>query len=212
MLDRDPTHPALIPFDDLDNEAAAVDRPFAEAIQRVALSHRNDSTFSALMPNGPPREPTSAAEFYEQYRLMVASSEALVARRQQVNTFFLTITGAVLTAAALFLRGGGAHTRLQAAAIAVLSGAGLALSIAWRSLLRSFGQLNTGKFAVINRMEAQLAASIYAAEWKALGEGKDKTIYRSFTSREIWAPNALIAVYLIAAVVALLITAGVLEL
>lgn len=140
---------------------------------------------------------------------MVASSEALVARRQQVNTFFLTITGAVLTAAALFLRGGGTHVRIQAAAIALLGITGLVLSIAWRSLIISFGQLNTGKFAVINRMERHLAASIYGAEWKALREGQDKRIYRSFTKKEVWVPNALLVVYLITAVVASLVWIGV---
>ncbi len=212
MLEQDPRHPSLVPLSDLDASTVAADEPFAAAIRRVARRAPVDDVSSALMPGGPPSDAASALQFYEQYKLIVASSEALVARRQQVNTFFLTITGAVLTAAALFLRGGGAHVRLQAAGIAVLGITGLVLAIAWRSLIRSFGQLNTGKFAVINRMEQHLAAGIYEAEWRALREGKDPKVYRSFTSREVWVPNTLIAVYSVTAIIAALAWAGVIVL
>ena len=36
MSDRDPTHPSLVPFEELDNETSAADEPFAEAIREVA--------------------------------------------------------------------------------------------------------------------------------------------------------------------------------
>jgi hypothetical protein len=171
-----------------------------------------DEVDDALLPNGPPADDAALSQFFELYRLMVQSSEALVARRQQVNTFFLTMNGALLTAVALFLRGGEEHVRLQAAGVAVLAIAGFVLSIAWRSLLVSFGQLNTGKFAIINRMEQRLSASIYAAEWKALKEGKDPKVYRSFTSREVWVPNSLLVVYGLTCLLGTLIWAGVVEL
>jgi hypothetical protein len=43
-------------------------------------------------PNGIPASEPDLARTVELYKLMVASSESLVARRQGVNTFFLTIT------------------------------------------------------------------------------------------------------------------------
>ncbi len=139
-------------------------------------------------------DPDRRAEFFDLYKMMVQSSEALVARRQGVNTFFLTVNGALLTAIGLFLKSGGS-TRLQAMGIMILAIAGLFMCLAWRSLLISFGQLNTGKFVIINRMEEELIASVYEAEWKALGEGIDPDVYRSFTEREVTIPLAVSGVY-----------------
>ena len=90
--------------------------------------------------------------------------------------------------------------------------AGAILCAAWRSLISSFGQLNRGKFQVINYIERYLKASIYAAEWEALGRGEDPKVYRSFTSREIWVPNALLALHIVTIAAALAIAGGLLKL
>ena len=92
--------------------------------------------------------------------------------------------------------------------IAVLAFAGVILCIAWRSLIISFGQLNRGKFQVINTIERYLKAAIYAAEWEALGRGEDAKIYRSFTSREIWVPEALLVLHVVTAATAVAVAAG----
>lgn len=157
-----------------------------------------------LFPNGIPTDDKGMDRLFELYKLMVASSEALVARRQGVNTFFTTINGAVLTAAGLILTNG-RDPRLQAAGLMALTVTGAILALAWRSLIISFGQLNAGKFAVINRLEQLFPAAIYFAEWKALGEGKEPKRYRTFTSREVWTPWAFFSVYVIATVAELLV-------
>lgn len=164
-----------------------------------------------LFPNGIPTSDRDIARTVELYKLMVASSESLVARRQGVNTFFLTINGAILTAAGLIV-GHQVEVRLQAIGIAILTITGGLLAVSWRSLIRSFGQLNTGKFAVINRIEEFLPAAVYLAEWKALEEGQNPRKYRTFTSREVWTPNLFIAVYVVSTVVALLGAAGLVDL
>jgi len=163
-----------------------------------------------LLPNGPPKEPEAHAEFFNLYKIMVASSEALVGRRQAVNTFFLTMNGLLLTAIGLFIRGGShGHGRLEAAGILVIAVAGAALCFAWRSLIISFGQLNTGKFKIINEMERSLAASIFAAEWEALERGENHKVYRSFTSREIFVPVAFGLLYLVTVILSGLVAVGV---
>jgi hypothetical protein len=163
-----------------------------------------------LVPNGPPATPEDRAEFFELYKIMVSSSEALVSRRQVVNTFFLTINGLLLTAVGLFLRGGAhGHVRFQASGILVLALAGAALCFAWRSLIISFGQLNTGKFKIIGEMERSLAASIFGAEWEALECGRNPKVYRSFTSREIYVPIAFGTLYGIVAVLTALVVVGI---
>jgi hypothetical protein len=140
--------------------------------------------------------------------MMVASSESLVARRQAVNTFFLTMNGLLLTSVGLFVRGGQSG-RLQAGGILVLAVAGGALCFAWRSLIISFGQLNTGKFAIINTMERTLAASIFAGEWEALERGENPKVYRSFTSRELFVPMAFGVIYVITVVLSSAVALGI---
>lgn len=167
----------------------------------------DDELNKILAPNGFPKSEKDKEQFFELYKIMVASSESLVSRRQGVNTFFLTMNGLLLTAIGLFLRGGGL-AKLESAGVLILAVAGAALCAAWRSLIRSFGQLNTGKFFVINLMEKFLAASIFTAEWAALEKGSNPKVYRSFTSREVHVPYAFGAIYLIVAVLAGLIAIG----
>lgn len=210
MAARQPDHPSLVPFDGLAAENAEQDLPFVEAIRATAHARQigrhalgtnmTESVKRILTPSGPPSSEEARQQFFELYKIMVASSEALVGRRQAVNTFFLTMNGLLLTAVGLFLRGGSyGHLRLQAAAVLVLAAAGATLCIAWRSLIISFGQLNTGKFAIINEMESELAAAIFAAEWEALQRGSNPKVYRTFTSREIFVPLSFGALYVIAA-------------
>ena len=200
-----PQHASLIPSDQLRAEVAAEDDPFVRAIRETAHS-LNASRFPLtefdgdLFPKGMPTEPKEFDRLFDLYKLMVASSESLVARRQGVNTFFLTINGALLTAGG-FILSNGRNQQWGLAAVAVLMFTGLFLSSVWNGLIRSFGQLNSGKFKVINRIEQLFPAAIFLAEWKALGEGKQPSVYRTFTSGETWVPRALRAAYLIAALV-----------
>jgi hypothetical protein len=166
-----------------------------------------DPVESVLLPHGPPTSEAERAQFFELYRLMVQTSEALVARRQGTNTFFLTANGVLLTALGFVVRGG-ADPRSHATVVAVFCLTGIIVSWAWRSLLVSFGQLNKGKFAVILRLEKQLAASVFDAEWEALGRGRSPKIYRSFTSSESRIPVVFLVIYTLAFTVALLISAG----
>lgn len=172
--------------------------------KRETLERRAEE---ALFGTDGPATEEGRAQFFELYKMMVASSEALVARRQGVNTFFLTINGLLLTAIGLFVQGGD-RIRLQAGGVFVLAIAGLALCAAWRSLLISFGQLNTGKFTIINRMERDLVASIYAAEWEALARGSDPRVYQSFTEREAFVPLAIGAIHVASILVSGIIWIG----
>jgi hypothetical protein len=168
-----------------------------------------ESIDQTLLPNGPPSK-ESRDEFLRLYELMVRSSEDLVNRRQTVNTFFLTANGVMTGVVGLFLRGD-ASPRLKAAGVLALVLAGATLAYAWRSLLASFGQLNAGKFAIINRMERHLAAAIYEAEWQALGRGENPKVYKSFTSRERIVPSLALLIYAAAAIVSGLVMLGVFE-
>ncbi|MDO8308935.1 MAG: hypothetical protein Q7V58_11330 [Actinomycetota bacterium] len=208
MVDLQPSHDSLIPYDELPADVRIQDDRYAqairEALKEMPVPLSPGSIDGQLFPEGYQGIRDSAIA-YEQYKLMVSSSEALVSRRQSVNTFFLTAVGALITAVGVVVNVGG-EVRLVGFSVAVLALAGFVLCLAWRSLLISFGQLNKGKFAVINRMEAFLPAAVYTAEWEALARGEDKHVYRTFTAREVWVPMVLLvllgATCLVAIVVA----------
>lgn len=212
MAARDGSHESLVPYSELTEDVQAQDRLFVAAIRAASedTGYRKESQpglSDVLYPAGPPSTEAASREAFELYKIMVQSSESLVSRRQGVNTFFLTINGALLTASGLLVQARG-EIKMAALGIVVLATAGALLCGAWRSLITSFGQLNRGKFRVINAMERHFAAAIYAAEWEALGRGEDPKIYRSFTSREIWVPTALLALHVLTAVIAVLVAAG----
>lgn len=212
MANRNKQHESLIAFRELTSNVQEEDRVFTKAV-RLAAAELGQSKSArppfaeVLFPSGPPKDNSETQQALDLYKIMVVSSEALVGRRQNVNTFFLTMNGALLTASGLIVQSSGG-TRLSGLGVLVLAVAGAILCGAWRSLITSFGQLNRGKFKVINTIEQHLKAAIYAAEWEALGRGEDPKIYRSFTSREIWVPNALFILYVIAASAALLVIGG----
>ena len=213
MVRRDVEHASLVPYGDLAKDVREEDRTFATAVQRAAeQAGRSEASrpflAEVLFPSGPPSSAEETQQALDLYKIMVQSSEGLVSRRQGVNTFFLTMNGALLTASGIIVQSSGGD-RLGAVGIVVLAVAGAILCAAWRSLITSFGQLNSGKFQVINTMESYLKAAVYSAEWEALGRGEDPKVYRSFTSREIWVPNALIVLHVVTVVVALLFVGGI---
>jgi hypothetical protein len=161
----------------------------------MARPNDGDKINKALFPKGPP-DKHQRQEVFELYKLMVKSSEDLVARRQLVNTFYVSINGALLTAIGLVFT-----SKLvdpyKSLAVAVLSITGVVLALSWHSRIQSFGQLNRGKFAVISRIEKTLPAAIFDAEWIALGEGRDPRRYKTFTSREIVPAWAFFGVYVV---------------
>ncbi len=216
MAKHDSQHESLMSYENLPKEVREQDRVFATAIRRAAEeSGRNGASRPSfgdvLFPSGPPQSEAETSQALDLYKMMVDSSEELVGRRQGVNTFFLTMNGALLTASGIIVQSSGGD-RLGGVGVAVLAIAGAILCLAWRSLIKSFGQLNRGKFQVINTIERYLKAAIYAAEWEALGRGENPKVYRSFTSREIWVPNALLVLHLLTAVVAGLFATGVVSL
>ena len=139
----------------------------------------------------------------EQYKIFVGTSEALVLRRQNVNTFFLSVNSILLAGEGLLLREEDLSLLASAATVGLAVG-GVMLCFVWRRLINSFQQLSTGKFAVIHAMEERLPARMFTAEWKVLGSGKMPTVYRPFTKVESATPRVFTAVQLVVAVVAAL--------
>ncbi|MCY3858310.1 MAG: hypothetical protein OXG25_05310 [Gammaproteobacteria bacterium] len=138
----------------------------------------------------------------EQYKLFVDTSERLVARRQIVNTFFLSVNALVLSALALIAKEA-TDSVLTIVGVLTVSVAAIVLCFAWKLLVRSYAQLNRGKFAVIHRLERELPAALFSAEWVALERGKNPRTYKPFTTTEAFVSYIFIVIYLIVFIVTL---------
>ena len=133
----------------------------------------------------------------EQYKIMVNTTENVVARRQRLHTFFFSINSLLI--GALGTVAGSEFTNLavkKGVLIIILSAVGIALCFSWRRLLTSYKQLNSGKFKIIQLLETELPASIFAAEWIALGEGEGPKTYKPFTNTEHYIPIAFFLLYI----------------
>jgi hypothetical protein len=139
----------------------------------------------------------------EQYKIYVEMADRISSRRALANTFFLTLNSAILTVVAVFWKdrpeGLSAWFLLPPLVLT------LSLCLAWFWLVRSYRQLNAGKFAVIGALEQRLPASPWwNGEWKALrGEKKDKSTYWALTHLEIWVPLLFGLAYVLAAAAAI---------
>ena len=135
----------------------------------------------------------------DQYKLFVDTSERLVARRQVVNTFFLSVNALALSAVGIIAKEA-TESPLAATGIVAISIAAVALCVAWKRLVRSYAQLNRGKFEVIECLEDRLPAAVFRAEWAALKEGNDPSVYRPFTHTEAAVSSIFVAIHTLAAV------------
>jgi len=130
---------------------------------------------------------------FDQYKLAVEMADRVSARRMQANTFFLAINTGLLTVFANLVKDEiitGFSGTLPIIAL-------LVLCFVWWRIVRSYRQLNSGKYAVILEMENLLPAAPYAAEWVALGEGKDPKRYLPLTHVENWVPRLFGVLYLL---------------
>ena len=130
----------------------------------------------------------------EQYKLYAEMADRVSARRSLTNTFFLTLNTAIFAVIGAFWkdRPTASPWLLVFPLVALVVQCG-----AWFFLVRSYRQLNSAKYTVIGALEERLPASPYwKAEWKALGEGKDKAKYWPLTHLEQWIPTIFAAIYL----------------
>ena len=134
------------------------------------------------------------AAIMEQYKLYVELADRISARRAFANSFFLTLNTSIFTAIGVFWKGRPQVSEwMLALPLAVL----LIQCATWFWIIRSYRQLNSGKWAVVGALEAHLPASPYwKAEWEALGRGRDPARYWPLTHIEQWVPWLFAVAYL----------------
>lgn len=131
----------------------------------------------------------------DQYKMYQRTSEDLVARRQNVSSFYLTVNGTIVTLTGLILGLCGFPQNLLI--LFFLGVFGIVLDISWINLLDAYGSLNSAKMKVISLMEKQLPINVYDVEWKVMSDKLNRKKYLSFTESEKRIPIIFIFIYLL---------------
>ena len=123
------------------------------------------------------------------YEIHVEMADRVSQRREGANKLFVATLSAmlVLLAAALMFgsESGGFSVKI---AVPVMALTGFFLAVSWYITIRSYRQLNTGKFHALQELEKSLPFAFYTVEWEKLQEGTDWRIYWKLTVVETFLP------------------------
>lgn len=135
----------------------------------------------------------------EIYKLYIEMADQVSSRRNSANAFFLSINSALVA----LLGAGRAFTDkdIPSTFFILVSVAGVVLSYQWYRLIRSYKDLNSGKFKVVHAIEKLLPVRPYDAEWTAVGRGERPDLYLPFTEVEVRVPWVFLLLHLIILVI-----------
>lgn len=130
---------------------------------------------------------TDKNEALEIYKLHAELADRVSQRREGANRLFVSLLTGLLVFLAASLRFGTGPVSAESVMMFV-GVAGALLSAAWYVVVRSYRQLNTGKFLALHELEEKLAYPFYKREWELLGEGRDARRYWRLTVVETTLP------------------------
>lgn len=132
----------------------------------------------------------------EQYKLYVEMADKISSRRSTANTFFLSLNTLLITAVGVVSRLGSSFLSFNLLWIVIASIAGIIFSWTWHKTIRSYCQLNSGKYKIIHMIEQRLPIAAYKAEWLYLKSNKEARKYTELTKVELWVPRMFSFLYI----------------
>ncbi|NKQ38792.1 MAG: hypothetical protein HF967_04855 [Methanosarcinales archaeon] len=124
----------------------------------------------------------------EQYKLYVEMADRISDRRERTNMFYISLLSVFLTLIFIVM-GMNVLNEFQIVVLfIIISILGFALCIIWYIHIRSYRQLNSGKFKVIHEMEQYLPFSFYIKECDILIKKKESNGYILLTKVEQYVP------------------------
>lgn len=147
----------------------------------------------------------------EQYKSYLQTSEDVVARRQSVSNFYITVNATLISILStlitiLNLIEKDYSPYIVIASCILLPLMGTILCLNWRRLVYSYGQLNAAKMKVISALEKNLSFNIYDVEWQVQTDKLGKKKYVSFTKIEKFIPLLFIVIYTVIFLIGIILT------
>ena len=125
-------------------------------------------------------------ELLEIYRLHAELADSVSRQRGTANRFYmLVLSGLVVLFSSLIQRQNGIPLGVLMVGFGVF---GMLLAAAWYVVIRSYRQLNSGKFKALHELEAKLAYPFFKREWELLEEGQEQKTYWRLTIVETFVP------------------------
>ena len=125
-------------------------------------------------------------ELLEIYRIHAELADSVSRQRGTANRFYmLVLSGLVVLFSALIQRQNGIPLGVLMVGFGVF---GMLLAAAWYIVIRSYRQLNSGKFKALHELEAKLAYPFFKREWELLEEGQEQKTYWRLTIVETFVP------------------------
>ncbi len=143
-------------------------------------------------------------QLLEIYKLHAELADRVSQRRDSANRLYVGLLTSLAILLAFFLRFGTETMPVWIGLLAV-GVLGVALSVPWFIVIRSYRQLNVGKHRALNELEKKLAYPFFEREWKFLKKGKTINSYWKLTEVESFLPIALFILSLILIIVSICI-------
>ena len=125
-------------------------------------------------------------QLLEIYKLHAELADRVSQRRARANGSFAALLMALVVSIGIITA---LPFQRTGPIVVVLGGlVGAALSAAWYITIRSYRQLNSGKFAALHELEAKLPYPFFKREWELLKAGKDFRAYWKLTVVETLLP------------------------
>ena len=130
---------------------------------------------------------SSKNELLEIYKLHAELADRVSQRREGANRLYVSLLLGLALFLGIFVRFGveGFPINIVFQAAGII---GAILSISWYIVIRSYRQLNSGKFAALHELEDKLAFPFFKREWELLGEGNKLSRYWKLTIIETALP------------------------
>lgn len=129
----------------------------------------------------------SQSELLEIYKLHAELADRVSQRREAANRLHLGLLSGLGLFAGVSADFGVTDylTSFVFLAVGIL---GAVISLSWWIVIRSYRQLNTGKFETLNELEDKIAFPFFRREWEILGQGKNRNRYWKLTTVETILP------------------------
>ena len=122
-------------------------------------------------------------EIIEIYKIHAELADRVSQRREGANRLYVSLLSAIAALMGILARfeAGGLS---QEVLLSFLGALGLVISFSWWIVIRSYKQLNSGKFEMLHELETKLPYQAFRREWHFLGEGKNLKVYSKLTTVE----------------------------
>ena len=126
-------------------------------------------------------------ELVEIYKLHAELADSVSKQRGTTNRFYtLILSGLAVLFFDFLQRENGVPIELLMVGFGLF---GMLLASAWYIVIRSYRQLNSGKFKALHELEEKLAYPFFKREWNLLAEGREQKTYWRLTVVETFVPT-----------------------